>query len=151
VRDPWRERREARLAREAQERAAQEQMSEMESELLRKTLLQMAGLKPEELKGKDGRDGINGEHGRHGRDGLDGRNGDPGLPGLPGLPGKPGTPGKPGDPGPPGVHTVRSAFVRDDTGQRIEAVVEYLSDGSERTLRVQRDDAGRPVGLELST
>ena len=150
--DPWAKRRTERQAREAAEQQAAMSADAHTQEQMKSLLLKLSGMTPEELKGAPGAPGAPGgpgKDGSHGLNGKDGRDGHDGVNGLDGRHGQDGKDGLKGDKGDPGAHAVRSMFRRDDTGQRIEAVVEYLSDGSERTFHVQRDDRGRPVELIL--
>jgi len=154
---------EIRAARVAQEDAVREAMSEAEDQVLRDQMALAARLKGERgdkgdkgdkgdpgAQGAKGDSGIDGHDGANGRDGADGSVGPMGADGLPGRDGVDGSPGQPGERGPrgaPGVYVTQSSFQRDQQGQRIEAVVEQLSDGTQRTFSVQRDSTGRPVEL----
>ena len=94
-------------------------------------------------KGEQGERGYRGEQGERGERGEKGERGERGEDGAPGRDGKDGARGPQGLPGP---MCVRSEF-QYGAGQRLEAVVEWMSDGSQRILHVQRNAAGRPVGL----
>ena len=157
--DPWAPRRAERLAREAMTTAQAESTAGL-PDWLKEQIKGDPG--PPGERGLPGETGLRGERGLPGRDahmrgrpgerGMDGLPGAPGPRGLDGLHGRDGRDGAPGPKGDPGVYTVRSEFRRDASGQRIEGVVEYLSDGTERTLMIQRDEIGRPRELkELKT
>lgn len=159
--------REARLAREAEERdrslEAQVRTENAQAELMRQFAEELKSLGVL-VRGKDGAPGERGTDGNHGKDGApgergadgtNGRDGIDGAPGANGRDGRDGIDGAPGVMGPrglmgPAAPTVqRSVFARDDS-QRIAGVVEYLSDGTERTFTVQRDATGRPIGMEIT-
>ncbi len=65
---------------------------------------------------------------------------------LKGERGDPGEQGPPGRDGRDGRYVVSSAFLFDH-GRRLDGRVDTLSDGTTRTLRIVRDQNGRPIGL----
>lgn len=122
TRDAWAPIREARLAREAAERAAAEAIAEEERQAEEAFRLSVKG-----DRGDPGDRGDKGDPGERGLDGLDG------------LPGRDGRDGR---------YTVRSAFMRGDGG-RIVAILETLNDGTQRRFSVIRGADGRPTELAL--
>jgi hypothetical protein len=75
---------------------------------------------------------------------IAGRDGDPGPPGPPGESVK----GEPGQDGAPGPHPLRSTVERNALGM-IDRVQQRMSDGTRRVQVVERDAAGRLLGLEV--
>lgn len=166
MKDEWAKRRDARLAAEEAQRReelsrardAVAEANRKQQEDLRWILSEIRGPQgPEGKAGAPGEPGSRGERGERGERGPAGSSGAVGLPGRDGRDGAPGAPGMPGPQGPQGpagpagvsIYTVGTEFLRDATGQRIEGVIEALSDGSSRTMTVVRDDRGRPTGLAL--
>jgi hypothetical protein len=117
ARDAWADIRNARLQREAEERVAAEALAEQERAAEAAFRESVKGDRGD--RGDRGDAGERGLGGPAGRDGRDGRD---------------------------GVYTMYSASLRGEGG-RIVAVLETLSDGTQRRFTVLRDAGGRPVEL----